>query len=123
MKIFKQLFWFGLVFYIFVALFIGLVTVNLYSLLTDKISVKKRTTEIKSEYVDDFRNLDTQTKKVIYDTVFVEKAKPKPVENNLKIQTRDTVRDTTVIKTNDSTKTLFTLNIVSLILSFFFLGL
>ena len=94
MKIFKQLFWFGLVFYIFVALFIGLVTVNLYSLLTDKISVKKRTTEIKSEYVDDFTNLDTQTKKVIYDTVFVEKAKPKPV------------RDTTVIKTNDSTKTL-----------------
>jgi hypothetical protein len=106
MKIFKQLFWFGLVFYIFVALFIGLVTVNLYSLLTDKISVKKRTTEIKSEYVDDFTNLDTQTKKVIYDTVFVEKAKPKPVENNLKIQTRDTVRDTTVIKTNDSTKIL-----------------
>lgn len=94
MKIFKQLFWFGLVFYIFVALFIGLVTVNLYSLLTDKISVKKRTTEIKSEYVDD------------YDTVFEEKAKPKPVENNLKIQTRDTVRDTTVIKTNDSIKTL-----------------
>lgn len=108
MKIFKQLFWFGLVFYIFVALFIGLVTVNLYSLLTDKISVKKRTTEIKSEYVDDSTNLDTQTKKVIYvyDTVFVEKAKPKPVENNLKIQTRDTVRDTTVIKTNDSIKTL-----------------
>ena len=106
MKIFKQLFWFGLVFYIFVALFIGLVTVNLYSLLTDKISVKERTTEIKSEYVDDFTNSNTQTKKVIYDTVFEEKAKPKPVENNLKIQTRDTVRDTTVIKTNDSTKTL-----------------
>lgn len=106
MKIFKQLFWFGLVFYIFVTLFIVLVTVNLYSLLTDKISVKKRKPEIKSEYVEDFTNVDTQTKKIIYDTVFlVQKPKPKLVENSLKTQTRDSVRDTIVIKTNDSTKT------------------
>ena len=107
MKILKQLFWFGLFFYIFVALFIGLVTVNLYSLLKEKVSTNKKNSEIKTEYVVDSSSVDTPTKQVVHitDTVFIQKLKPS--ENIIKPQTRDTVRDTTklIIRTNDSTKT------------------
>lgn len=107
MKILKQLFWFGLFFYIFVALFIGLVTINLYSLLKEKVSTNKKNGEIKTEYVVDSASVDTPKKQIIYDTVFIQKPKPKTVENIIKPQTRDTVRDTTklIIRTNDSTKT------------------
>lgn len=108
MKILKQLFWFGLLFYIFVGLFIGLVTVNLYSFLKEKISTNKKNNEIKTEYVVDSSSVDIPKKQIIYDTVFVQKPKPKIVENIIKPQTRDSVRDTTkiIIRTNDSTKTL-----------------